>query len=257
MPKISIITINFNCKTGLKRTFDSIFVQTYIDFEYIVIDGGSNDGSKEVIEFHQNNIDYWVSEKDNGIYHAMNKGIQVAKGEYLLFMNSGDALVNDFNILNKCSLILKEEIVAFDCFLKKDNIIIGRRTHFENPTLFYVYKNGFKHQSTFIKKSLFQKFGLYNENYKIASDYEFWIRCFLDPTTTSKSYTLPIAIFELNGISQEGNWGEEHHQIEQEFLRHLLLDFKHFEELLTYENSRIIKAVIRTKNFAKKIFKSI
>lgn len=253
MPKISIITINFNDANGLEKTIVSVLNQVYLDFEYIVIDGNSTDGSKAVILKYKDQLTYWVSEPDNGIYNAMNKGINVANGDYLLFMNSGDVLVDDTAILNGCTEKLVEDIVAFDCFLEKDNQIIGRRTHIENPTLFYVYKKGFKHQSTFIKRSLFQKVGLYNESYTIAGDYEFWIRSFLEPTTTSKSYTIPIAVFQLNGISQQGYWGLEHQRIEQELLPHLMTDFCLFEQLLPYQNSRILITVIQLQRFFRKI----
>ncbi|MEY3501749.1 MAG: hypothetical protein RL308_3422 [Bacteroidota bacterium] len=254
MPKLSIITINYNNLEGLKRTVESVVNQTWQEFEYIVIDGGSTDGSVAYIESQSVHFDYWVSEPDKGIYNAMNKGIKAATGEYLLFMNSGDVLVDDVAILNSCAEKLIEDIIAFDCFLEKDHKITGRRTHIENPTLFYVFKNGFKHQSTFIKKSLFEKLGLYNESYTIAGDYEFWIRCFMNPATTSKSYTTPIAIFQLNGISQNGNWGKEHIRIEQDLLPHLITDFKHFEKLLPYQNSRILKIVIKLQKLFKKIF---
>jgi glycosyltransferase involved in cell wall biosynthesis len=253
MFKLSIITINYNHLEGLKRTVQSVVRQTWQEYEYIVIDGGSTDGSKDFLESQTDKIDYWVSESDQGIYNAMNKGIKAARGEYLLFMNSGDVLVKDTTILNICGEKLIEDIVAFDCYLEKDNIITGRRTHIENPTLFYVFKNGFKHQSTFIRRSLFEKVGHYNESYKIAGDYEFWIRSFLEPTTTSKSYGIPIAIFQLNGISQKGSWGEEHRRIEQDLLPHLITDFLLFEKLSVYQNSRILKAVIKIQKAFKKI----
>lgn len=253
MPKLSIITINFNNVIGLEKTIVSVLNQAYSNFEYIIIDGDSIDGSKAVILKYQDQLTYWRSEPDKGIYNAMNKGINVATGDYLLFMNSGDVLVDDQNILKICSEKLKEDIVAFDCFLEKDNAITGRRTHIENPTLFYVYKKGFKHQSTFIKRSLFQKIGLYNESYTIAGDYEFWIRCFLESTTTSKSYSVSIAVFQLNGISQQGYWGLEHQRIEQELLPHLMKDFRLFEQLLPYQNSRILATVIKLQRFFKSI----
>jgi glycosyltransferase involved in cell wall biosynthesis len=252
MPKISIITINYNDAIGLEKTIQSVLNQTSSNFEYIVIDGNSTDGSKEVILNYQERLTYWVSEPDSGIYNAMNKGIKAAHGEYLLFMNSGDVLVDDKNILTICEEKLQEDIVAFDCFLEKDNKIVGRRTHIEKPTFFYVYKKGFKHQSTFVKRNLFEKVGFYNESYKISGDYEFWIRCFLEPTTTARSYVLPIAIFQLNGISQEGGWGTEHLKIEQQLLPHLITDFKHFEKLLPYGNSRVLKMVIKIQKWLKR-----
>ncbi|MGB8703989.1 MAG: glycosyltransferase, partial [Gillisia sp.] len=91
-PLLSIITVNLNNLEGLKRTMQSVFEQTWQEFEYIVIDGGSSDGSKEYIEANSAKIDHWVSEPDKGIYNGMNKGIKVANGEYLLFLNSGDEL---------------------------------------------------------------------------------------------------------------------------------------------------------------------
>lgn len=255
MPKITIVTINYNDAIGLEKTIKSVLNQTTKNFEFVVIDGNSSDGSKEVIKKYEDKFSYCVSEKDNGIYHAMNKGIQAAKGDYLLFMNSGDVLMDDSNILETCEPKLVEDIVAFDCFLEKNNQITGRRTHIENPTLFYVYRNGFKHQSTFIKKTLFEKVGLYNEKYRIASDYEFWLRCFLEPTTTSRGYAMPIAVFQLNGISQAGGWGKEQKLMVEEYLPHLTSDFELFEKLLSYQNSRVLTKIIQVQKFLKKAIK--
>ena len=93
--KLSIITINYNNLAGLQKTIESVVSQTFRDFEWIVIDGGSVDGSRELIERYANSFSYWVSEPDKGIYNAMNKGIVVAKGDYLLFLNSGDWLCDE------------------------------------------------------------------------------------------------------------------------------------------------------------------
>ena len=95
MSKVSIITINFNNSKGLERTFKSVFEQTFQNFEYIVIDGQSIDGSKDLIKANSNKIAYWISEKDHGVYQAMNKGIQQASGEYVLFLNSGDHFTHE------------------------------------------------------------------------------------------------------------------------------------------------------------------
>ena len=90
----SIITINYNNSEGLRQTIDSVVSQTYHEYEYIVIDGGSTDGSVDIIGFFSDKVDYWVSEKDRGIYHAMNKGVAQAHGDYCIFMNSGDSFYN-------------------------------------------------------------------------------------------------------------------------------------------------------------------
>ena len=92
-PLISIITVNINDFNGLVRTMTSVFEQTYKEHEYIVIDGGSTDGSKEYIESHNDKIDFWISEQDSGIYNAMNKGIKAATGEYLLFFEQWGLVV--------------------------------------------------------------------------------------------------------------------------------------------------------------------
>ena len=94
MLKLSIITINLNKREGLKKTMQSVFEQSFKDFEYIVIDGGSTDGSKELLQSYSSKITYWVSEKDNGIYHAMNKGAAKSTGNYLLFLNAADVLTD-------------------------------------------------------------------------------------------------------------------------------------------------------------------
>lgn len=98
--KLSIITINLNNLEGLKKTFESVFNQTFTDYEWIVIDGGSTDGSREFIEAHQDSFSYWSSEPDRGIYNAMNKGILQANGEYLSFLNSGDYYADSETLAN-------------------------------------------------------------------------------------------------------------------------------------------------------------
>ena len=104
MKQISIITINYNNASGLEKTIRSVVEQTYNEYEYIIIDGASSDKSKEVIQEYQRYIDFWCSEKDSGIYNAMNKGIQKASGEYLLFLNSGDVL-NNSAVLDRKSVV--------------------------------------------------------------------------------------------------------------------------------------------------------
>ncbi len=201
--KLSIITVNLNNMEGLQKTCDSIISQTFKDFEWIVIDGGSADGSKELIEEYGSNISYWVSEPDKGIYNAMNKGIKVAKGEYLYFLNSGDYLF-DSNALSDVFLDNPKEDIVYgfvarehsgrtkilDGFLAKDDI-----------SLIDLYYQTIPHQGTFFKSSLFEKYGLYNENLKIVADREFYIKTIIYGNVTVKFYPITIAVFEDGGIS--------------------------------------------------------
>lgn len=108
--KFSVITVCFNDHKGIEKTVRSVVEQTCFDYEYIVIDGGSTDGSVSVIEKYKHNIHYWVSEKDNGVYAAMNKAIRIAKGDYCIFMNSGDSFFSN-------DVLKKVESLNIDCDL--------------------------------------------------------------------------------------------------------------------------------------------
>src|ERR1700757_1115246 len=105
MPKLSIITINFNDQLGLSKTIKSVISQTISDFEFIIIDGASSDKSLDIIKHYADKISFWVSEKDNGIYDAQNKGIAKATGDYLLFLNSGDCFYNEHIVENFYSFL--------------------------------------------------------------------------------------------------------------------------------------------------------
>ena len=203
MPKVSIITINFNNLEGLQRTVESVVNQTWQEFEYIVIDGGSTDGSKEYLECQKDRIDYWVSEKDSGIYNAMNKGIAIATGEYLLFLNSGDNLINDF-VLEKNNhylsikdiiyfgLQFKDEVRSLDCFYPKKLSF----SFFIHDTL--------PHPATFIRKSIFEKVsGLYDENLKIVSDWKFFIESICRYNVSYMGVDVILSTFYEDGISSD------------------------------------------------------
>jgi glycosyltransferase involved in cell wall biosynthesis len=175
MKKLSIITITYNDKEGLEKTFESVQSQTWKDFEYLVIDGGSTDGSKELIE-KNTTIDYWVSEKDSGVYNAMNKGIQAAKGKYIIFMNSGDSFYDE-TVLEKTAPKFDTDISILygnSIYFKKDGF--RREEIFPDKLSFsFFHTSGINHQATFIKRALFFDYFLYNEDYKICSDWEFFI----------------------------------------------------------------------------------
>jgi glycosyltransferase involved in cell wall biosynthesis len=226
MPKLSIITINYNNLEGLQKTIESVVNQTWQDFEYIVIDGGSTDGSKELIEQYQDKIDYWVSEPDKGIYNAMNKGIVKAKGEYLQFLNSGDFLSNSF-VLNQVRQYLKFNDIVYGNIIKsrissKHKVVkkVDRGPGNKELSLRTFISGTLNHSSTFISKMLFCKYGLYDENLKIVSDWKFFlIACGLNQCK-AKYINIDISVFDMNGIS---NIQKENSLLERKFVLNKLV----------------------------------
>lgn len=174
-PKVSVLTVNLNNKVGIVETIESVLNQTYENKEYIVIDGGSTDGSIDVIRKYLSNINYWISEPDGGIYDAMNKGIKVAKGKWIIFMNSGDLFANK-NVLENifCNKIKTDKKIVYG------NTIVKDKNKKINPSgkinKNYFFFETICHQSIFFRKDIFESIGYYSLNYKIISDKEFLLR---------------------------------------------------------------------------------
>jgi glycosyltransferase involved in cell wall biosynthesis len=199
--KYSIITINYNNCDGLRKTIESVISQTYKDYEFIVIDGGSTDGSREILQHYSGNIDYWVSEIDEGIYNAMNKGVRQAKGDYLNFMNSGDAFY-DSDVLAS----VEKELGNFD-------IIIGKEFHQNTETgasattflpsrisMVTFFVSYLPHQSGFIRRSLFDNFQ-YDENLRIVGDWKFYMQQVVLFERNVKLIDIVVSKREQGGIS--------------------------------------------------------
>ena len=200
MPKLSIITINYNNLEGLQRTVESVVNQTWQEFEYIVIDGGSTDGSAAYLESQATHFDYWVSEPDAGIYNAMNKGIQKATGEYLLFLNSGDHLLNNEALQKVIIEVCNYDLVFFDIQIVHQ----GGTSILENPATFsfdYLHNNLPCHQSLFVKKTAFDMVGFYDENLKIVSDWKWFIYGVLKYNLSYKKRSGVFSVFYKDGIS--------------------------------------------------------
>ncbi len=199
--KLSIITVNLNNRAGLQKTVESVVDQTFRDFEFIIIDGGSNDGSQEVIEAFNHRITYWISEKDKGIYNAMNKGIRKATGEYCLFLNSGDFLVNEDVLQMVFSQDFSEEIVAGDCNVSKNGEIIFKAASPESITFSAFYGRTIPHQSAFMRRTIFEKYGYYSEKYQIHSDLDFFIRTLITGNCTYRHLKVTVSDYNMEGIS--------------------------------------------------------
>jgi glycosyltransferase involved in cell wall biosynthesis len=234
--KLSIITINLNNVIGLRKTIESVINQLHINLEYIIIDGGSTDGSLEVIKGYADKISYWISEPDNGIYNAMNKGIKSANGEYCLFLNSGDWLADENIVSDFCKSGLTEDIIAGNMFYyDQDKTILAESVSAAALDFELFYFKSLPHPATFIKRELFATFGLYNETYRIVSDWEFWLRTLVLNNCTYNHIDLNIAYFDGGGIS---NLKENELLIKQErdavFKSFLPLVYKSYTSIRSY-----------------------
>ncbi len=196
-PFLSIITINYNDAPGLERTISSVLEQGYDDFEYIVIDGDSKDDSLSVIKKHEEKLTYWVSEKDTGIYNAMNKGIAVAQGEFLLFLNGGDLLTSNSSLQDFISHpSFQGDIIYGDYKFEK-----GEKVYPDNLYPAYFIKTSLPHQSTFFRKNVFEQLGNYDESYRMGGDRDFFIKAYLSGQFKFVHVRYFLTFFNLEGIS--------------------------------------------------------
>lgn len=204
MKKLSIITINYNDVDGLESTIKSVLTQTFKDYQYIVIDGNSNDGSKEILNKYKDSIDVAISEPDKGIYNAMNKGASYASGEYLLFLNSGDTLFDNSVLERLFKIPFNEDIVSsrvFNYSLKDAYIKIPP----EKISLFTFTGGSLPHPSSLIKRSLFFMVGGYIEDYKIISDWCFFIDSTIKHNCSYRVTPIILAKFNRFGISSNNS----------------------------------------------------
>jgi glycosyltransferase involved in cell wall biosynthesis len=200
--KLSIVTINYNNKAGLEKTIQSVIDQTFTEFEFIIIDGGSNDGGAEVIKAHEHRLTYWVSERDKGVFHAMNKGIRIAKGDYLLMLNSGDYLHNNV-VLKKIfeNKTYTEDILYGDVVREAGNKFLGNNFFPDKLTFGYLRKTPLSHQATFIRKSLHEKLGLYDEQLKFSADWIFILKAICRHNATYRHIPVLTANCDCEGLT--------------------------------------------------------
>lgn len=200
--KLSIITINKDNLVGLKKTMASVLSQSYKDFEYIVVDGASTDGSVAFVESNRQNLSYWVSEPDSGVYSAMNKGILQAKGDYLLFLNSGDFLVDE-NVLESVFKVNRmADILYGRCDVSENGKVVWTSNPPEKITFGVLYQGGgLAHQASFIKRGLFSTIGLYREDFKYNSDMDFWYKSIINFHVSTQKLDFVLSDYNLNGIS--------------------------------------------------------
>lgn len=250
--RYSVITINYNNRDGLNLTINSVICQTCTDYEYIIIDGGSTDGSVDIIKQHAERITYWISEKDKGVYHAMNKGVTQAHGDYLIFINSGDCFHSP------------EVLSAFTNY--QEDIICGKvlkgsstkPSGHNRPTITLVdlMRGSLPHQAMFIKRELMQKHP-YDENYKILSDWKFCLEAIVFDNCSFRNSVIIVADYDTSGISTNSNGllPKEREQILKElFPPRIIADYQRLypvdDELL--DQSLILTQTVGARKWVKR-----
>lgn len=252
--KISIITVNYNDLKGLTKTVESVQEQSWQEFEHIVIDGGSTDGSITYLQENHHLFSHWVSEPDRGVYQAMNKGIFVANAKYVLFLNSGDNFFNKNALKNAVASLEDNDLVYCN------QMVIGQKKRFlktypNSLSFAYFLQDNIPHQATFIKRSLFETYGMFDENLKIIGDWKFFIDCICKYQVSYKHLDVTLVNFYLGGLSSTK---ENRHIMDSEKRAILLSGYKaftqdidnvlHYQRIInTLRRSRIIRLLIKFK----------
>lgn len=204
LPRVSVITVIYNGEAFLERTIQSVINQTYPAIEYIIIDGGSKDGTVAIIQKYQHNIAYWVSEPDRGLYDAMNKGLAVATGEYVLFLNAGDTFFDNHTLQNvfihwqpNVDIFYGETLIVDD----KGSIIGNRRLKAPENLTWKSFRDGMLvcHQSIIIRRSITKP---YNLKYRIASDFD-WVLNALKNASVIVNTHIYISRFVDGGLNKQ------------------------------------------------------
>lgn len=213
--KLSIITINYNNCEGLKKTIESVLCQTWHDFEWVIIDGGSTDGSRDMISDIGSSLAYWCSEPDDGIYNALNKGVAHCHGEYICCLNSGDAFY-DKNVLKTVFASCYEVDVLYGdalfVFPEHEEI----KTYPKTITLSWLYHDTINHQASFVKRELMERFS-FDESYKIMADRKLWLQIILSGGTF-RHLPMLLVRYDHTGISAlDGEqWLSELRKVQQD-----------------------------------------
>ena len=236
--RLSIITINRNNATGLEKTMQSVASQAFKEFEYIVIDGASTDGSVEVIKKHEVVFEHlkWVSEPDSGIYNAMNKGIRMASGDYIQILNSGDCLATEevtermLTALEKAGnpSILYGNMVK--CF-PDGRRIVDKCFAGNDITMMGMYTGTLNHDPTYICRDLFEKYGYYDESLKIVSDWKWYLQAIIIGCEKPQYVDMKVTLFDMTGISEtnkELDKVERKQVLEQLFPPTILKDYEQY-----------------------------
>ncbi len=248
MPKLSIITINLNNAYGLAKTFDSIEKQTTRDFEYVIVDGGSNDGSSDMINNASGIVSQSIIEEDKGIFDAMNKGAKISSGDYLLFLNSGDRLADSSIIKSFNNFMFNEELISGDVMFELESGFKYRLNSPINPSEMFFLAESLQHCSTFIKKTLFDSLGAYSLRYKITSDYDFFLKAITNNRRSYRRWNRVVSVFAKGGASHDEYKGSVHHKERNELIEKYMYatPLKLFYAKFIYKKARYSLSLLKS-----------
>jgi glycosyltransferase involved in cell wall biosynthesis len=206
IPTISVITVCYNAAHLLKKTIESVIEQTYSNFEYIIIDGASDDRTKEVVKQFENRVDHFISEPDTGIYDAMNKGIHISTGELIIFLNAGDYFISkDVLAFSISKMNFEKAHLFFGRFIWNDprtcDIILS-----DHEWVTYTWdlqESNFPHPATFYKKHLFDEIGSFDTSYTLGADYEWNMRALVKNKIAFQYINIATTIFFADGLSNK------------------------------------------------------
>lgn len=209
MKKLSVITICYNEKDTIESTIKSVLSQDFVDYEYIIADGNSNDGTMEIIQKHSGSFRKIISENDKGIFDAMNKALQYATGEYVFFLNAGDFLVDNKVFSSVFGRNYEIDLLYGDVIFQYSNGIKFRRKTPDKLNENYFFIDSLNHQTVFMKRKLIEKIGGFDTSLKITSDYDLILNAIYNQNCKSKYINLPVSVFNLKGISSQKNYFEQ------------------------------------------------
>ncbi|MBE6004490.1 MAG: glycosyltransferase [Lachnospiraceae bacterium] len=237
--KFSIITVTYNCSKTIERTILSVLSQSYPNIDYVIIDGASTDGTKDILKKYTNKLSYVISEPDNGIYHAMNKGIEASSGDYLLFLNGDDYFYSD------------DVLERINPYCKGNNIVIGREycgsrlsdiVDLGNVQSKY-YGIFYPHQATFIPKKVFDSIGEYSLDYSVSADFEWICRAIYNKTEISWVNEV-VSHYTIGGVSSRINCDIDEYSISLKYM--MLCGEKCFiPDLIRYTREKAKNTIFR------------
>lgn len=252
MQKITIVTVCYNAVNVLEKTIMSVLEQTYPNIEYIIIDGASTDGTPNIIEKYKDKLSFWSSEPDDGIYDAMNKGIKNSSGEWLNFMNAGDVFSSKYAIekmahhFSDINMVVYGNVIkCYDKYRIRDTGIIRKKI---DAVDFFL--DGINHQPAFIRKSMFDKYGLYDTNYRLASDWKFFMNVVGLGGEKTEYVNFDVALFAMDGASTNN---QEKYQEEQYIIQKAEYGkyYNYMKELAEYRKSPLLSLLLKCRFYIK------